>query len=241
MSKHKYLSIIIAALFFYLLIIPWIQAGQDRFADLRQEMVERQLKARDITDKRVLGAMSSVKRHLFVPEAIRPYAYHDRALPIGFGQTISQPYMVAMMTQCLALQGEEKILEIGTGSGYQAAILSVLAKEVYTIEIVEGLGKRAAQTLKEQGFDNVRVKIGDGFEGWPEHAPYDGIMITCAVKQIPEPLIEQLEVGGKLVLPIGNTLRHQQLKVLTRGKDGTLREKYILDCVFVPMTGKHEW
>jgi protein-L-isoaspartate(D-aspartate) O-methyltransferase len=149
--------------------------------------------------------------------------------------------MVAIMTQCLELKGHEKVLEIGTGSGYQAAILSELVKEVYTIEIIEGLGRRAAQTLKQYGFDNVKVKIGDGFEGWPAHAPFDGIIITCAVNKIPEPLIEQLAVGGKMVLPIGETLRYQKLKVLTKEKDGSLKEKYILDCVFVPMTGKHGW
>jgi protein-L-isoaspartate(D-aspartate) O-methyltransferase len=204
-------------------------------------MVERQLKGRDIRDKGVLQAMNTVERHLFVPRGFQQYAYHDRPLPIGFGQTISQPYMVAVMTQALELGGDEKVLEIGTGSGYQAAVLSDLVKEVYTIEIIKGLGQKAAQTLKAHGFNNVRVKIGDGFDGWPEYAPYDGILITCAVNTIPEPLVEQLKVGGRMVLPIGKTLRIQKLKVLTKENNGKLREKAILDCVFVPMTGKHGW
>jgi len=217
------------------------RAGHDSYINKRHEMVERQLRGRDIKDKRVLAAMSKIERHVFVPESVRQYSYSDRALPIGFGQTISQPYMVAVMTQSLGLKGNETVLEIGTGSGYQAAVLSELAKAVYTIEIIEGLGKRAAKVLQEHGFGNVKVKIGDGFEGWPEHAPYDGILVTCAVNKIPKPLIEQLKIGGRMVLPIGETLRYQKLKVLIKGEHGKMREEYILDCVFVPMTGKHGW
>ena len=168
MSRDKYASIFISFLYLYLIgAVACTQADQNNFTSMRQEMVERQLKGRDIRDKGVLEAMAKVERHLFVPEQVRPYAYNDRALPIGFGQTISQPYMVAIMTQCLELKGNERVLEIGTGSGYQAAILSKIAKEVYTIEIIEGLGQRASQTLKLHGFDNVKVKIGDGFEGCP--------------------------------------------------------------------------
>jgi len=242
MSRDKYASIFISFLFLYLICAAaCARADQEKFKTMRQEMVERQLKGRDIKDKGVIEAMAKVERHLFVPEPVQPYAYSDRALPIGFGQTISQPYMVAIMTQCLELKGNEKVLEIGTGSGYQAAVLSVLAKEVYTIEIIEGLGQRATQTLKQYGFDNVKVKIGDGFEGWPEHAPFEGIIITCAVNKIPEPLVEQLKIGGRMVLPIGETLRYQKLKVLTKEENGKLKDKYILDCVFVPMTGKHGW
>jgi protein-L-isoaspartate(D-aspartate) O-methyltransferase len=242
MSRDKYLQIFISFLFLYLIgAAACAQADQEKFKTMRQKMVEHQLKRRDIKDKGVLQAMAKVERHLFVPESVQLYAYNDNALPIGFGQTISQPYMVAIMTQCLELKGDEKVLEIGTGSGYQAAILSILAKEVYTIEIIEGLGQRATQTLKQYGFDNVRVKIGDGFLGWPEQAPFDGIIITCAVNKIPGPLVEQLAIGGRMVLPIGETLRYQKLKVLTKEKNGKLKEKYILDCVFVPMTGKHGW
>ena len=242
MSRDKFPPIFISFLCLYLIgVAACTHADQNNFKGMRQEMVERQLKGRDIRDKGVLKAMAKVERHLFVPEQVRPYAYSDRALPIGFGQTISQPYMVAIMTQCLELKGKEKVLEIGTGSGYQAAILSEIAKEVYTIEIIEGLGQMATQTLKIHGFNNVKVKIGDGFEGWPEHAPFDRIIITCAVNKIPEPLVEQLAVGGRMVLPIGETLRYQKLKVLTKEKSGKLKEKYILDCVFVPMTGKHGW
>ena len=209
------------------------------YETMREKMVEQQLKTRDITDPRVLRAMADVPRHQFVPEPARPSAYRDGPLPIGEEQTISQPYMVAIMTQCLELEGTEKVLEIGTGSGYQAAVLGELADKVYTIEIVEPLGKRADSTLMALGYENVHVKIGDGFHGWKEHAPYDRVMITCAVETVPEPLVRQLALGGKMVLPIGETRAHQKLKVLSKKPDGSLSEEYVLDCVFVPMTGDH--
>ena len=157
----------------------------------------------DITNKEVLKAMESVQRHLFVPESERSRAYQDRPLPIGHHQTISQPYIVALMTEKLNPDKDDRVLEIGTGSGYQAAVLAKLVKEVYTIEIVEPLGKQATETLKELGYDNVHVRIGDGYKGWPDVAPFDGIIITAAPPQLPQPLVEQLKTGAKLVVPEG--------------------------------------
>lgn len=212
----------------------------DDLARLRMEMVESQIRSRGINNKKILEAVAGVERHIFVPETLRKESYEDRPLPVGFGQTISQPYMVALMADCLKLKGDEKILEIGTGSGYQAAVISRLAKEVFTIEIVEELGQRAERILTQAGYDNIHVKLGDGFDGWEENSPYDGIIITCAVNRIPQPLVEQLREGARLVLPIGESLAVQRLKVLTK-HGNQIEEEYILDCVFVPMTGKHGW
>ena len=198
----------------------------------RTQMVENQLKARGIKDPRVIQAMLKVKRHLFVPANYRNQAYADHPLPIGEGQTISQPYIVALMTEMLALKGRERVLEIGTGSGYQAAILAELAKEVYTIEIIEPLARRSEGLLKELVYNNIKVKFGDGFLGWPELAPFDGIIVTCAPEKIPEPLLEQLAEGGRLVIPVGTYW--QELKLVRKIKGRTT----VVDIVpvrFVPM------
>lgn len=208
-----------------------------KFAKLRAHMVKTQIESRGIRDTLVLAAMRKVPRHRFVPAAVRAASYEDYPLPIGQGQTISQPYIVALMTEMLKLKGGEKVLEIGTGSGYQAAVLAEAAKEVYTIEIVEPLAKRAAKDLARLGYQNVHVLAGDGFKGWPKHAPFDAIIVTCAPEEVPQPLIEQLKVGGRLVIPLGPQWVGQWLKVFTKTKDGVKEERSI-PVRFVPMTGE---
>lgn len=200
-------------------------------------MVRYQIEARGITDPRVLEAMRKVPRHLFVPLEYRDAAYEDRPLPIGEGQTISQPYIVALMTEALELKGDEKVLEIGTGSGYQAAILAELAREVYTVELEPSLAQRAAETLRRLGYTNVHVAVRDGFYGWPEEAPFDRIILTCAAPRIPETLLQQLKDGGKMVLPLGEDHMSQVL-VLVEKRGEELIEKEITGVVFVPMRGK---
>ena len=196
------------------------------------KMVVHQIHARGIRDSLVLRTMRETPRHLFVPEYLERNAYIDRPLPIGEEQTISQPYIVALMTELLHLTGDEKVLEIGTGSGYQAAILSPLVKEVYTIEIVESLAESAKERLINLGYDNVIVKWGDGYKGWPEHAPFDCVIVTAAPEYIPKALVEQLKVGGRLVIPVGSF--YQELKVITKEKDG-IKEESIIPVRFVPM------
>ncbi len=204
---------------------------------MRQEMVEYQLKRRDIKDPKVLDAMNKVPRDMFVPESLQRNAYDDGPLPIGEGQTISQPYIVAYMTEQLRLRGDEKVLEIGTGSGYQAAILAEIAKEVYTIEIIETLSKRAEKVLGELGYKNIRFRTGDGYFGWKEYAPFDAIIITAAPPKIPEPLIEQLKVNGRLIAPVGDTF--QELILITKTEKGIVKES-LIPVVFVPMRGEIE-
>lgn len=201
----------------------------------RARMVNEQLKARDIRDERVLNAMLKVPRHLFVPAALRSQAYADSPLPIGHDQTISQPYIVAFMTQGLKVEPDHRVLEIGTGSGYQAAVLGLLAKEVYTIEIVQPLAERARATLAEQGHRNVHVRHGNGYLGWPEQAPFDRIMVTAAPDEVPPALVTQLKVGGLMAIPVGTTT--QQLRILRRTPAG-LETLDTLPVRFVPMTGK---
>jgi len=212
--------------------------NQDRLDRLRNRMVEEQIVARGVKDERVLAAMRKVPRHLFVPENLIPEAYDDTPLPIGHGQTISQPYIVALMTELLQLSGDEKVLEVGTGSGYQAAILGELAKEVYTIEIVEPLAKQAAERLRELGYTNVHVRHGDGYDGWPEQAPFDGIIVTAAPERIPKPLLDQLKPGGRLVIPVGAW--SQDLLVVSKSPDGKITRRVVIPVRFVPMTGKAE-
>lgn len=207
------------------------------YAKLREKMVRTQIEARGVKDKLVLKAMREVERHKFVPERKRRQAYNDHPLPIGQGQTISQPYIVAFMTELMQLKGGEKVLEIGTGSGYQAAVLAEIAKEVYTIEIVEDLGKNAEKLLKGLGYKNIHVKIGDGYRGWPDVAPFDAIIVTAAPDHIPKPLVEQLKVGGRLIIPVGKY--YQELKVITKTPKGE-EIKSVLPVRFVPMTGEAE-
>ncbi len=203
----------------------------------RTRMVDEQLRARDIRSPRVLDAMRMVPRHLFVPEPQRADAYSDSPLPIGHDQTISQPYIVAFMTQALEVAADHRILEIGTGSGYQAAVLGVLAKEVYTIEIVAPLAERARQTLSALGYRNIQVRAGNGYLGWPEHAPYDRIMVTAAPDEVPPALLQQLKVGGLMAIPVGAVTESQQLRILRRTATGT-ETLNTLPVRFVPMTGK---
>ncbi|NOZ25991.1 MAG: protein-L-isoaspartate(D-aspartate) O-methyltransferase [Nitrospirae bacterium] len=209
------------------------------YEELRRLMVETQLVPRGIRDPRVLEAMLKVPRHLFVDEPMQHRAYDDMALPIGNGQTISQPYMVAVMTELLELKGNERVLEVGTGSGYQAAVLAVLAAEVYSIERVEALAVKAREHLRSLGYDNVHVITGDGTEGLPEKAPFDRIIITAGTPQVPEPLKEQLGENGILVAPVGARFS-QQLIRLRKTADG-ITEEYHTPCVFVPLVGKYGW
>lgn len=207
------------------------------FAKAREAMVKNQIEARGVKDRRVLAAMRKVQRHLFVPERLRNQAYNDEPLPIGYGQTISQPYIVAYMTEQLDVGADEKVLEIGTGSGYQAAILGELGGEVYTIEIVPELGERAKKTLADLGYTNVHVRIGDGYNGWPEAAPFDAIIVTAAPAHIPQPLVEQLKLGGRMIIPVGDF--HQELILLVKTEKGIEKRKKI-PVRFVPMTGEAE-
>jgi len=214
-------------------------AGADRTVRLRERMVERQLKARGIRAPKVLEAMAAVPRHEFVPQERRGQAYADSPLPIGHGQTISQPYVVAFMTEQLAPRPDDRVLEIGTGSGYQAAVLARLVKHVYSIEIVDELAKRATATLARLDCDNVTVKSGDGYRGWKEHAPFDAVIVTCAPDHIPQPLVDQLAEGGRMIIPVGGRLEAQELHVL-RKKDGKVERRAVLPVRFVPMTGESD-
>jgi protein-L-isoaspartate(D-aspartate) O-methyltransferase len=241
MKKRLMLDLILVTMV-YLLVgcgqeaQPQLERAGDPFLREREWMVERQLAGRDIVDQKVLGVMRRLPRHLFVPERYREYAYADQPLPIGEGQTISQPYIVAYMTQVLGLEREDRVLEIGTGSGYQAAVLAELVAEVYSIEIVPALGERARGLLEELGYGNVRVRVGDGYLGWPEAAPFDAIIVTAAPDHIPEPLIEQLAEGGVLVVPVGDS--NQELVRLSKRAGGNIVES-LLAVRFVPLTGPH--
>jgi protein-L-isoaspartate(D-aspartate) O-methyltransferase len=204
------------------------------FKAMRERMVESQIKVRGVKDPRVLSALLKVERHRFVPEKYLDSAYSDQPLPIGEGQTISQPYIVGLMTELLELKGDEKVLEIGTGSGYQAAILAELAKEVYTIEIIESLASTAQKRLSELGYQNIKVKAGDGYLGWPEAAPFDAIIVTAAPDHIPKPLVEQLKEGGRMVVPVGSYT--QELKKIVK-RSGKMETIDVIPVLFVPMTG----
>lgn len=212
-------------------------ADSAKFEHQRRLMVEQQIEARGVKDQRVLKAMRDVERHLFVPKSYYNRGYADSPLPIGEGQTISQPYIVALMTELLDLDGSEKVLEIGTGSGYQAAVLGEVADSVFTIEIIPVLGHRAESLLTKLGYENVVVKCGDGYLGWPEHAPFDAIIVTCAPSEIPQPLLEQLAERGRMVIPVGVSV--QEL-VLVEKRDDSLTERSVIPVRFVPMTREKE-
>jgi len=205
---------------------------RDPYISERKKMVEQQIRSRGVTDSRILNAMLKVKRHLFVPEDLQAWAYMDHPLSIGYNQTISQPYIVAYMTELLQLQGHESVLEIGTGSGYQAAVLAELVSKVYSVEIVQPLAEEARKRLDSLGYHNVEVRYGDGYQGWSEHAPFDAIIVTAAPESIPEKLIEQLKVGGRLVIPVGALF--QNLYIVTKKEDGIVK-KNMLPVRFVPM------
>jgi protein-L-isoaspartate(D-aspartate) O-methyltransferase len=214
----------------------WAQNEDAAYARKRQEMVELQLRSRDITDRNLLRVMSEVPRHLFVDSRLRAEAYEDYPLPIEEGQTISQPYIVALMTQCLELKGGENVLEVGTGSGYQAAVLERMGARVYSIEIHDALAKKAAALLKRLGYGRAEVRSGDGYFGWPEAAPFDAIIITCAPDRIPDPLFNQLREGGRLIVPVGEAGGTQTL-TLVRKIQGKPKSEQVSLVRFVPMTG----
>ncbi len=234
MKPARYLLIAIAVV----MLSASASCAKDVQTDRRARMIERDIKGRGVSDERVLKAMEGIPRHRFVPAFYRDRAYGDHPLPIGEGQTISQPYVVALMTEALALKPGDRVFEIGTGSGYQAAVLAELVDEVYTVEIREGLSKKSDKLLKELGYKNINVKHADGYWGWPEHAPFDAIIITAAVNHIPPPLIRQLKEGGRLILPLGPTTFYQVLTLATKQKDGELRLVQMGSVNFVPMTGK---
>ncbi len=210
----------------------------DPFRRQRLRLVKQILAADGIENEAVLAAMRKVPRHLFVRKVDQKQAYFDQSLPIGFKQTISPPYIVAYMTQSIDPQPSDRVLEIGTGSGYQAAILSEIVGQVFTIEIVESLGKSAARRLKRLGYDNVKSKVGDGYQGWAEHAPFDKIIVTCSPENVPKPLVDQLREGGKMIIPLGE--RHQQVFYLFEKQDGELVKQQLISTLFVPMTGRAE-
>ncbi len=222
--------------------------GDDMYTQARSEMLRaiaadtkytRDYLGKDNLAEGVMAAMGRVPRHEFVPPDLRHHAYENRPLPIGLGQTISQPYIVALMTDLLACGPDDRVLEVGTGSGYQAAVLAELVGHVYTIEIVPELGESARDTLERLDYRNVTVRVGDGYLGWPEHAPFDGIVVTAAPTDVPPPLIEQLKVGGRMVIPVGEPWTGQSLILLEKLPDGTLSRKNVLPVAFVPLTGPH--
>ena len=209
---------------------------EDEYSDRREKMVDDQIAARGLKDPRVLAALRKVPRHMFVSEAMRPYAYQDEPLPIGEGQTISQPYIVAYMTEALGLQGEERVLEVGTGSGYQTAALAEVAREVYTIELIEDLSLKAQDVLRTLGYPNIRFKVSDVTLGWREHAPYDAIMVTAAPVSVPKALRDQLRVSGRMIIPVG--VEFQELVLIVR-EPRAFREKRLLPVRFVPLVSVH--
>jgi len=218
---------------------PTTTPPTDPFAQQRERMVTVQLEGRDITDREVLRAMRTVPRHQFVPEDQLGRAYADGIAYIGEGQTISQPYIVAFMTQVVEVRPGDRVLEIGTGSGYQAAVLAELTDEVYTVEIIEILARRAAKRLRELDYSQIHTKMGDGYYGWEEYAPYDAIIVTCAPDHIPHPLVAQLKVGGRLVIPVGPPGAYQSLWLLEKQADGEIQRRNLGGVRFVPLTGVH--
>lgn len=230
MSMRIMLNILLLLIF-----VLFISFSDDPNRERRRNMVEYQIKMRGVKNENVLEAMRTVKRHLFIPENRMRDAYDDRPLPIGYGQTISQPYIVAYMTEVIQPHAGHKVLEIGTGSGYQAAVLAKIVKEVFTIEIIPDLGKAAIDRLANLGYDNVTTKIADGYYGWEEHAPYDAIVVTAATEYVPPPLLDQLKEGGKMVIPIGSAFMTQTL-MLVEKKDGKARTKSLFPVRFVPFT-----
>jgi len=252
MDRHSTLICVVALTTLFLAACPEPPTGEaspgespqltetagDWAEEARRHMVERQLQARDITDERVLEVMGRVPRHRFIP-LDNPWAYGDTPLPIGSGQTISQPYMVALMSQSLEISPTDRVLEIGTGSGYQAAVLAGLAREVYTVEIIPELARRAERVLGDLGYANVMIRCCDGYQGWPDAAPFDAIMITARAGRIPPPLLDQLKPGGRLVMPLGETGAVQELTLVTKSGAGLIREE-LCPVRFVPMTGEIE-
>ena len=236
-------------IFVMLQLLPASMALADEYVQARQQLVkviEQDVRDtslyldKEALDPRVMIAMGKVPRHEFVPVIQRPQAYANRPLPIGYGQTISQPYIVALMSDLIKPQADDRVLEIGTGSGYQAAMLAELTGQVYSIEIIEALGKQAAGRLSQLGYDTVTVRIGDGYYGWEEHAPFDAIVVTAAASHVPPPLVAQLKPGGRMIIPIGSRFLTQQLVLIEKQPGGQLVTRQILPVIFVPLTGEHD-
>ena len=230
-----------------LLLAPWTTYA-DEFAKRRHALIQEIEQAvretslyldKEELDARVMQALRRVPRHEFVPHESRDYAYHNRPLPIGHGQTISQPYIVAIMTDLIKPESSHRILEVGTGSGYQAAVLAELVKQVYSIEIIQPLALQAKARLQQQGYDNIEVKIGDGYYGWEEFAPFDAIVVTAAASHIPPPLLKQLKPGGRMIIPVGSRFMTQQLLLVKKDRQGKFTTEQVLPVVFVPLTGEH--
>ena len=231
-----------------MLFLASIGRSEDNYATARREMVREIEQMTRLTaeetgrprlDQRVLEAMGKVERHLFVPGTQQRYAYENRPLPIGHGQTISQPYIVALMTDLLQSRPDHVVLEIGTGSGYQAAVLAELTGKVYTMEIIEPLGIQAKKRIAQLGYRNVEVEVADGYHGWPSRAPFDGIMVTAAASHVPVPLVQQLKPGGRMVIPVGTSFLTQQLMLIEKRPDGSVVSRQMLPVRFVPLTGRH--
>ncbi len=234
MNLLRYISVFLVLWLFF----PAVSArSEDVYTQKRKQMIKHDIKGRGIKDKRVIDAMAKIPRHLFVPAFYKDKAYGDYPLPIGEGQTISQPYVVALMTEALNLKPDDRVLEIGTGSGYQAAVLAEIVKEVYTIEIRQRLAEEAEKRLKELGYKNIKVKHADGYFGWQEYAPFDAIIITASANHIPPPLIKQLKEGGRLIIPLGRTVYFQTLTLVTKKKED-LELKQMGGVSFVPMIGE---
>ena len=219
----------------FFLVFSFCSSQQVNYEQQRERLVKRHIEAQGITDKNTLKAINKVERHKMVPKEMQRYAYEDTPLPIGNDQTISQPFIVAFMTQAIAPKAGMKVLEIGTGSGYQAAVLAEIVDEVYTIETVEPLAKRARKTLTNLGYRNIYYRIGDGYHGWEEHAPFDAIIVTAAPEEVPPRLVEQLKTGGKMVIPVG-PLANQHLQLIEKNKDGSITTQDLLPVRFVPFT-----
>ena len=236
--KRQFAAAAFGALIYFGCVIPLKAAEYDA---LRQKMVKEVIATSGSSPPgpRVVAAMEKVERHHFVPGLLAPFAYRNHPLPIGHGQTISQPLIVARMTDLLKLKKDDKVLEIGTGSGYQAAVLAEIAKSVYSIEIIEPLGKEAARRLQSLGYDNVKTRIGDGYYGWPEAAPFDAIMVTAAANHVPPPLLKQLKPGGRMVVPLGSPFMTQYLMLVEKQPDGSVTTRQIVPVRFVPLSGGH--
>lgn len=232
-TKHKISASCLALVFITINCLNGQDFKKDKYFLQRKTMVEQQIKERGIHSPKVLGALMDVQRHKFVPDEYKNFSYDDRPLPIGHDQTISQPYIVAYMTEILNPDPSKKVLEIGTGSGYQAAILSLLYKEVYTIEIIGPLGEQAKKVFAEEGYSNIKVKVGDGYKGWKEYAPFDAIIVTCAPTNIPQSLVQQLAEGGKMIIPVGKP--YNQVLYLLEKRGGKIRKTATLSVQFVPM------
>ncbi len=242
------IKIFIIGVFAQLVLLPCGLVVADEYTQQRQQMVtvieddvyiaEKYINKESFNEI-VMQAMNTVPRHEFVPENMRSMAYENRPLPIGFGQTISQPYIVALMTDLLQPQPDHHVLEIGTGSGYQAAVLSQLVSQVYSIEIIEQLGKSSTQLLTRLAYDNIKTRIADGYNGWPQHAPFDSIIVTAAISHIPPPLVQQLKKGGRMVIPVGTRFQTQYLTLVEKDKQGKITTRQLLPVIFVPFTGGH--